>query len=273
MTERRGIAVIALKRLAGLRRRLFRMWVRRQMRRYRRSGGMGAGVEDLSGYGLRMEFPDRRIWLAQMNEIFCHDCYGVGRLPEMPFVVDGGANIGTFSLFVKWLRPRATVVAFEASPENATFYERNLRRWLGTDVELVRAAIGTVHGETRIGGLTSDGVRTGREEGFSVPVVRLANWLTRPVDLLKLDVEGDECKALCSAGSGLNAVARVVVEYHLYPGEGPRLSELIGLLEAGGFDRFRIYNACEQPCPPPGLPEYWCLVEATRSKRERFGRD
>ncbi|MGQ9663031.1 MAG: FkbM family methyltransferase [Kiritimatiellia bacterium] len=250
-------------------RRLYRSWIRGQIRGLEPGTKTRGGVARLLGYGLSMEFPDRRIWLHQFNAIFCRDCYGVGRLPSEPFVIDGGANIGTFSLFVRWLRPRARVIAFEALPVNADFFERNVGGRGMDGVELVRAAIGLGKEFTTVGGLAADSVRTEWPDGVRVAVVPLCRWITQPVDLLKLDVEGDECEAIRSAGEALRMVTRVVVEYHEYPEKAGRLGEMIGLLEAGGFDRFRLYNACETPQNIAGLPHYWCLVEAARSSRQR----
>ena len=52
------------------------------------------------------------------REIFEKACYAKGgvRFPEAPVVLDVGANIGMFSLFVARHRPAATILAFEPLP-------------------------------------------------------------------------------------------------------------------------------------------------------------
>ncbi|RWA06966.1 hypothetical protein EKO27_g8138, partial [Xylaria grammica] len=71
------------------------------------------------------------------KEIFEDGCYDVAGLPEAPFVVDAGANIGMFSLFVKQKFPAAKVLAFEPAPETYSILRRNLELHGLSDVETV----------------------------------------------------------------------------------------------------------------------------------------
>ncbi|MER5704779.1 FkbM family methyltransferase [Micromonospora sp. NPDC002296] len=60
------------------------------------------------------------------REIFQDDTYRRIELPEAPVVVDVGANIGLFTLFVKRLRPAARVIAVEPAPGNLRVLRRNV---------------------------------------------------------------------------------------------------------------------------------------------------
>ena len=67
---------------------------------------------------------------------------------------------------------------------------------------------------------------------------RLSSYIQRPVDLLKIDIEGAEHRViadLAEAGS-LALVRRMIIEYHHHvePTED-RLGEMLSRLEAAGF--------------------------------------
>lgn len=60
------------------------------------------------------------------REIFQDHSYGGPDLPSTPLIVDVGANIGLFSLYMKQRHPRARILAFEPAPENFDALTRNL---------------------------------------------------------------------------------------------------------------------------------------------------
>lgn len=253
-------------RIAGIRRRIFRTAVRRRVRKGRAS--RRPGRRSLSGYGFGMRFPDELIWANQFLEIFGCDCYGVGRLGGDPVVIDGGANIGTFACWIKWLRPQAHVIAVEPCRESIEYLRKNLQNASKPDVTVVEAALGReTNRSVMIGGEFSDCMRTTEDSGQAVAVVPLADLIGDHVDLLKLDVEGAELDALLSAGDGLRRVHRTVLEYHQYRDNDTRLSQVIAVLEEHGFDRFSVSDQRDLAWDDPGLPDYCCLLEAARSCR------
>ena len=249
----------------GMRRRLFRARIRRAARAAALPGR--AGVAELEGYGLRVAYPDRTIWLHQFLEIFAADCYGLRRLTPRARVVDAGANIGVFTLCALWRQPGAQVVAIEPDPANLEYLRRNVAPWTAGQVQIVPAALGLRPGTTRLDGAESDALRTGAAGGREVDVRALEPYLREPVDLLKMDIEGAECDALRSAGDGLRRVRRVVFEHHQFGGEPCRLPDCLSLLGGAGFDRFAIGQHRERPIPEPHPLEHVCIVDAWRAGR------
>jgi len=80
-------------------------------------------------------------------EMFAENTYlqnGV-TIPEGEFVVDVGANVGIFSLFVKSLRPRARILAFEPMFHNLLALHKNLQLHNATDVEVVPHGLSGAH--------------------------------------------------------------------------------------------------------------------------------
>jgi hypothetical protein len=54
------------------------------------------------------------------EEIFMTGCYDDLGLPERPFVIDVGANIGMFAIFIKARYPAAEILAFEPARSSPT---------------------------------------------------------------------------------------------------------------------------------------------------------
>ena len=66
------------------------------------------------------EFVYREIFVEQMYTRAFRD------MPAAPVVIDVGANIGLFSLFIKQHFPAAHILAFEPAPELYQLAARNL---------------------------------------------------------------------------------------------------------------------------------------------------
>ncbi len=159
------------------------------------------------------------------QEIFRDGCYDPVDLREQPFVIDAGANIGLFALFVKLRCPGAEILAFEPSPETAAILRQNIGLHRLSGVTVREVALGssaeqdapfvyypalpgnstrypelTGSAKTVLGRAFSPRVaeRLFRGRQISVPVERLSAFLAagRPVNLVKIDVEGAELDVL-----------------------------------------------------------------------------
>jgi FkbM family methyltransferase len=254
------------RRWSGLVRRCFRAGLQSKIKfgHINRTPGSAR----LSGYGFGMVFPDRLIWANQILQIFGEDCYGVHQLPENCTVIDAGANIGTFSMYVKWVRPAAKIIAIEPSIENMKYLKANLLRLstITNDVEIISSALGATTGSVSLTGAVSDSLRTGNS-GESVVAVKTLHEIVsgQTIDLLKMDIEGAEGQVLKAASGHLGTVKRVVIEYHRYRYHSDSLGEIICALEEDGFDRFRIYAEGAYDWPDDALPNYCCHLEARRA--------
>ena len=158
------------------------------------------------------------------DEIFKEDCYGVD-LPEQPLVIDVGANIGMFAIFIKQRYPDAEVLSFEPMPESASLLRRNIALHQLDRVTVHELALGseaernvsfafypmlpghsTRYPETKVLPMTQMAAdvepkvveQMYRAREVNARVDRLATFLPpdRRVDLLKVDVEGAEADVL-----------------------------------------------------------------------------
>jgi FkbM family methyltransferase len=195
------------------------------------------------------------------DEIFGNDCYQV-TLPAEPLVIDVGANIGMFTLYVKRRYPTARVLAFEPASATAAIFRRNVALHQLRDVILHEVALGAaaeasapftyypalpgnstryperkVLAKAALGRCYTPRVaeRLYRGTTTTVRVEALAAYLAdgQPVDLLKIDAEGAELDVLRGIGPAQWPLIRqVCAEVHDTDGT---LAVLGDLLESHGF--------------------------------------
>src|SRR5262245_29826940 len=152
-------------------------------------------------------------------------------------VIDAGANVGLFSVFVARQNPRCRVVAVEPVAENFTALQENVQASRLANVAAHQVALGATCGE---GSMVAVGARSldhrlavGAEgAGPAVRVVSLAGLLDLAgaprVALLKVDIEGAEYDAFAHAQPGHLARGdrgRVASDEPLRPGTLALLQE------------------------------------------------
>lgn len=135
-----------------------------------------------------------------------------------PLVLDLGANIGTFSLFVFRHFPKAKVVAYEASP--ATFALLETARTLNPqlDWQVHQAAVWSEDGQVNFDTMafspgsrvTATGGQAVRAIGFTAVMASLPGR----IDLAKVDIEGAEEAVLAGREAELERIEHLIVELH-----------------------------------------------------------
>ncbi len=151
----------------------------------------------------------------------------LGRLTNVDFIVDCGANVGFASAFLLSWFPRASLYAIEPDPESFAILERNLAPY-GSQAHAERAGVWSHPTRLRIeerpyrgGGAWARQVREARPgepadiEAIDIPTV-LARAGRERISILKIDVEGTEC-VLFSAPNvedWLSKVDCIAIELH-----------------------------------------------------------
>jgi FkbM family methyltransferase len=142
-------------------------------------------------------------------------------------VIDAGANVGAFALFLKAEFPTARVVSVEASPVTYGLLADNVRRSGWTDWSAYHCALwdhnGTIafdHDSFASANSSVIGEGNSAKAGSPVPARRLDGLIDevlpeRRISLLKLDIEGAEERVLESVVS-LSMVDSVVIEVHAH---------------------------------------------------------
>jgi FkbM family methyltransferase len=162
---------------------------------------------------------------------------------DHPVILDCGANIGLSVLNYKRQFPNAEIIAFEPDPRLTPVLRRNLQNNGAGDVAVVEAAAWARHGSAL---WKSDGVVSNRlvgrknadRDSHSVRTVDLADYLKRPIDLLKMDIEGAEYPVILHLGRRLETIKNILIECHLNPNRIGPFAKLLRVLGSTGFEVF-----------------------------------
>lgn len=255
--------------------------LRRALSRARRDLGLEFlrrrlfGVADgsvVSMGGLTMRVTDGINAYMQFKDELVLRNYAFRANGAAPSVIDGGANIGMFTLATLRDHPDAKITAFEPDPALRAMLRENLDRNGARGVTVVDAALGAVDGEMAFTPDGRAGGTLGGESAMRVRVVPLSRYLDGEVDFLKLNIEGAELDVIREAASAgrLRRVRAMVIEYHGWAQAPQRLGALLEVLDASGF-RYMLHDLDDQtnprtkpPFAPPGTEPWFALVYAWR---------
>ena len=191
---------------------------------------------DLPGFTIRI--PDGPSFLAVWTEIFDRGIYEFNTKNPSPRILDCGANVGLGCVFFKTRFPKARVTAFEPDPKIFSYLQESISAAKLTDIELIPKAVWSA---TTILQFSSEGSDAGRIEEISsakrieIQAVRLRDYLSEPVDFLKMDIEGAETEVLLDSASLLANVSNIFVEYHSFSNKPQTLDQLLSTLKQAGF--------------------------------------
>ncbi len=201
--------------------------------------------------GKPIEIADSKSFLWMYDEIFEREIYSFRARVEAPYIIDCGANIGLSVLYFKRLYPQSRVVAFEPDQKIFDILNRNIQNSGYGSVDLHRCAVWT--SETNLSFMRegADGGRLagpGDSNDVLVPTVRLRDYLSQPVDFLKLDIEGAEVDVLADCANELQNVDTLFVEYLSFAERPQRIDELTTILTEAGY-RLHIHPPVTSPQP------------------------
>ena len=207
--------------------------------------------------GPTLDFVDGRSFYLQHKVIFEDEIYALDADGPSPVIIDGGANIGMATTYLKRRFPGATITAVEADPRIAGVLRGNVESFGFSGVKVVHAALSpgkepvVFYSNPR----EAEGGRAGHpSDGYLVKTVveplDLRDLLEGPVDLLKLDIEGAEADVLFHASDRLDRVKNLFVEYHSFADQEQKLPELLAMLKEKGF---RVHIQTDYCSPRPLL--------------------
>ena len=188
-----------------------------------------------------------------IEEIFEQHLYAFQAKHSQPLILDAGSNIGLAALYFKRYYPDAHIICFEPDPVRFELLMRNIEVNCLKNIKPVNAALSgelvaqvTLYGQIKAENSDARGNSIYPEWGcqrenfdsISVDNVLLSTYLNRPVDLLKLDIEGAEQSVLTESASQLHWVKELIVEVHetLSLGQKNRVSDIEFLLATRGFN-------------------------------------
>lgn len=189
--------------------------------------------------GRTVHIPDAASYLFIKDEMFNKEIYKFNTNVINPLIIDCGANIGLSLIYFKKLFKNSRIIAFEPDPKIFGYLKKNVSSFGLTDVQLINAGLWDQEVELAF---SSEGADAGRinleaKNGniIKVKTTRLSNYLSSPVDFLKIDIEGAEIQVLNECRNSLQNVSRIFVEYHSFSGQDQKLDVLLSILKQAGF--------------------------------------
>jgi len=179
------------------------------------------------------------------KDIFVHRIYHFEAQRPDPLILDCGSNIGMSIFYFKHIYPKARIMGFEPDPAVFPYLQENITRNGLKDIQLVEAALAgqegtlTFYSDGKYGSCLAEHLPADVPKGwqkYEVPCVRLRDYLTEPVDFLKMNIEGAEYEVLAESEDRLRQVREMVIEYHHLPGLPRTLHEILALLHRQGFE-------------------------------------
>lgn len=170
-----------------------------------------------------LRMADRDSDLHSIMEVVVRQVYPLDPAYAADLVIDGGANIGLFSLQAAAVYPTARIVACEPLPRNIAQTQRHLSL-NGVAAEVLPVCIGggrrSIPFYCRGANASSFDPATAYESVLEIPVLRLSDILAeRPAEriLIKLDIEGMEVEALENYVPGERRAVVIFGELHEHP--------------------------------------------------------
>ena len=201
--------------------------------------------------GSKISFGSRVEFLHSIHEIFIDEIYRQNFDKVNPYIIDCGANIGLSIIYMKKLYPNSEIIGFEPDDTNYTYLEKNVKSFGLSNLKIFKEAIWTdnTYLDFRSEGSLASRIGDGEGKIIRVKTKRLHDLLDRPVDFLKIDIEGAEFKVLMDIRDRLHLVNHIFLEYHGTFDQNTELNEILHVLTENGF-RFYIKQAMDKyPIP------------------------
>ena len=202
-------------------------------------------------FGKAIHFISPTEFLHGLHEIFIDEIYKQ-ELPADAYILDCGANIGLSVIYLKQQFPQATIVAFEPDETNFRLLEENTRSFGLTGITLKKEAVWIANTSLQFAGAGSMSSRIAdkvESETVSVSATRLRDYLNRPVDFLKVDIEGAEYEVLKDIRENLHQVRNLFIEYHGSFSQSNELTEMLQWVSVNGFSVYIKEAAPVYPTP------------------------
>lgn len=237
-------------------------------------------IEKFLSYEVKMaNYP---LFFEIFRQIFVRQSYYFETVKENPEIIDCGGNMGMSVLYFKHLFPKAKITVFEPSDLILPILKHNVSHNKLHDVTIEPFAVADKEGEAilynRGTGSCGDTLvesmyqmenkgPDSNEKKHSIIKKTLSSYITNEIDLLKLDVEGNEELVLRDLDSSntLNQIKQISLEYHYYPqNKHNNLSHILEIFDKNNF----YYHIFLEEIKPGFFSSktnehiYYCLIKA-----------
>jgi FkbM family methyltransferase len=212
--------------------------------------------ERLFGYSLSIG--DYASFIVMYEEIFMAMEYHFVAATAAPLIIDAGSNIGMAALFFTMLYPRSRIICFEPSQSSYRCLQDNITRNRLANVTAHRVALHAEPGrelqlfsavETSLMASLQHERNTDSAISETVRTATLSSYINESVEMLKLDVEGNEhsVAADLAARGAWKHIRQAIIEYHHHVSAADdRLAVFLARLEETGF-RYQVHATFRPP--------------------------
>jgi FkbM family methyltransferase len=196
---------------------------------------------------------DSASFVFMFDEIFKKEIYKFRCNSDRPFIIDCGANIGLSIIYFKQLFPNSEILAFEPDRSIFQILERNVSNFGFSDIKLLNKAVWDSATTLEFMAEGADGGRVVEADcenlrKYQVEAIRIKKFLTKPIDLLKIDIEGAETIVLQDCKDKLHHVNNLFIEYHSFVNAPQTFHSIIQILVDAGF-RIHLHPSFSSPHP------------------------
>ena len=173
------------------------------------------------------------------DEILTREIYRFPHATGDVRILDGGANLGLASLYFLTTYPKAFITAIEPDPDCFALLQRNLAWASASSVLFKNCALAGQRGRRKFFSQTGDAGRLDIPlvpalAGVDVDCLPLDDFLSEPIDFVKLDLEGAETEVLTSSRR-LHQIHYLFIEHHSFLGRFQDLDQALRSLSDSGF--------------------------------------
>ncbi|MCK4651219.1 FkbM family methyltransferase [Candidatus Babeliales bacterium] len=204
-------------------------------------------------FGFDISFPDRYEFNFVFQEIFVNKDYYVNLDNDFPTIIDCGCYVGLSILFFKLLYPNSEILGFEAHPKTFQILRNNIEKSKLSNITLFNNAVYNSEGTLEFSCVNSGSSKilgkkresNLRNNVIYVNSILLSDYINKPVDLLKMDIEGAEVEVIeeLAKHNKLRFIKNIVMEFHSLS-NAKRLTKILMTLDKEGFF-YRISEACK----------------------------
>lgn len=174
--------------------------------------------------GFNIEFFAYPQLINLFEEIFVYQVYEFTSDETAPIIFDCGSNIGMSILYFKSLYANSCIMGFEPDKETFELLEENIRNNNLSNVTIYNFALSDAEEEKILykkslkpGSLNMSLFNSGDDlQEEMVYARKLSDFISTPIDLIKIDVEGAEIEIIQDLiqNQKITLVKRMCIEYH-----------------------------------------------------------
>jgi FkbM family methyltransferase len=158
--------------------------------------------------------------LPTFKQVFLDNQYNYNYDSNTKIIIDAGANIGLFSVFMKNIIPQAKIICIEPDQENFNQLKTNLKYYenifyenAGLWYKNVKLKIYDKHNAGKWGMVVEEDNLNGTIDAISINSI-IDKYNIDKIDILKIDIETSEKYLFSKNYSWLASVKLIIIELH-----------------------------------------------------------